>query len=270
MVEVGDGKKGSFWNEVWSPLGCLNDLLGNRGYIDIGITIDARIADCSNHRRRTHRVPVFNEIEEEIEKVRGKMQQGVEDTSLWKTSSGKFKRNFSTSETWEIIREKYSVYETPKYSFFVWLAVRNRLSTGDRMKNWYGSVDSSCIFCKAPVDTVEHLFFECSFSKVIWDELMKGVLGDRYTANWSEILRLLTRPGQDNTHAYTIRYLFQATLHSSWRERNKRKHGETESPSTILIKLIDRTVRNRLSIVKKLKENGLEGGLRYWFATRQS
>ena len=45
------------------------------------------------------------------------------------------------------------------------------------MKNWNGNVDLSCIFCQEPLETVGHLFFECSYSKQIWEELVKGVLG---------------------------------------------------------------------------------------------
>lgn len=98
-VEVGNGRRASFWHERWYNLGCLNDLLENRGYIDMGIAVDAKVADCRNHRRRNQRIQVLNDIEEEIVKIKEKMVQGEEDLSLWKNGSGKFKRWFSTSET---------------------------------------------------------------------------------------------------------------------------------------------------------------------------
>lgn len=45
-VEVRNGKKASFWNEAWSPLGCLTDLLGTRGCMDMGIPADAKVEAC--------------------------------------------------------------------------------------------------------------------------------------------------------------------------------------------------------------------------------
>lgn len=279
-VEVGNGKKASFWNESWSSLGCLNEFLSYSGCIDMGILAEATVAECVNHRRRNHRVQKLNDIEEEIDKVKNRMHQDVEDVSLWRTASGKFKRSFSTKETWQITREKHCEYEwhkgvwfknaTPKYSFIVWLAVRDRLSTGCRMKNWNGNVDSSCIFCQDPLESVEHLFFECSFSKQIWEVLIKGVLDNQYTANWSQILRLITRSDRNKIKAFTVRYVFQTALHSIWRERNRRRHGEDAVPPALMVKMIDRTVRNKFSIMKKLRVNDMEGGLRFWFETRQN
>lgn len=104
-VEVGNGEKASFWYESWSPLGCLNEFLSYRGCIDMGILAEARVADCVNYRRRHHRFQKLNDIEEKIERVKSRMHQDVEDVSLWRTVSGKFKRNFSTRETWQITRE---------------------------------------------------------------------------------------------------------------------------------------------------------------------
>lgn len=155
-------------------------------------------------------------------------------------------------------------------SFIVWLAVRDRLSTGCRMKNWNGNVDSSFIFCQDPLEYVEHLFFECSFSKQIWEVLIKGVLDNQYTANWFQILRLITRSDRNKIKAFTVRYVFQTALHSIWRERNRRRHGENAAPPALMVKMIDRTVRNKFSIMKKLRVNDMEGGLRFWFETRQN
>lgn len=53
-VEVKNGKKASFWYESWSPLGCLKDVLSNRGYIYMGISVNATVEVCGKHRKRHH------------------------------------------------------------------------------------------------------------------------------------------------------------------------------------------------------------------------
>lgn len=68
--------------------------------------------------------------------------------------------------------------------------------------------------------------------------------------------------------SFTIRYLFQATVHSIWRERNQRRHGEAHSTPMQLVKFIDKGVRNRFSSIMMMGDTQYEGGVRYWFSTR--
>lgn len=85
-----------------------------------------------SNSRRNHRIPILNRIEVEIEKFKGLRQQGEEYISLWKSGEDRYKKMFSTSETWQIMRERHQTFEghkaiwfkhsTPKFSFwFGWL-----------------------------------------------------------------------------------------------------------------------------------------------------
>lgn len=141
-VELNNGRRASFWFESWSSFGCIWDLLNGSGQYDLGIPLKANMEECRRHRRRNHRVILLNRIEDEIEKYKGNWGSG-DDVSLWMDSKGKFKRVFSSKETWEIIREKHAScswstvvwfkHATPKFSFILWMAMHDRLSTGDRM-----------------------------------------------------------------------------------------------------------------------------------------
>lgn len=82
-MEVGNGKKTSFWYDVWSKVGRLQEVLGDRGCIALGISANAMVADVlGNHGRRRHRVSILNEVEDEIEALRLVVSQ-EEDTPLW-------------------------------------------------------------------------------------------------------------------------------------------------------------------------------------------
>ena len=276
-VEVKNGRKTSFWYESWSSLGCLKDLLCDRGYIDMGVSIDARVAECSRHRKRHHRFPIFNRVEEEIERFKTSVTE-EEDVSLWRNSKGVYKKSFLSKETWQVIREKHLScfwsrmvwfkHATPKFSFILWMAMKERLTTGERMSRWGGNVDTACVFCQDPFETLAHLFFECPYSSQIWEVLMKGVMGIRYTSNW----RSITRAALDNTQGkiklFVVRYVLQAAVHTVWRERNMRRHGESPSPGSLLVKLIDKIMRNKLSIIRKRGDKEYEGGMVYWFSTK--
>lgn len=106
-----------------------------------------------------------------------------------------------------------------------------------------------------------------SSSEQIWEVLAKGVLKEQYTVSWSGIRRIITDENQDKLLPFRTRYVLQATVHNIWRERNRRRHGETASPPVLLAKLINKTVRNKFSMIQK-KDKKHEGGLQFWFGTR--
>nr|GFC51421.1 hypothetical protein [Tanacetum cinerariifolium] len=57
----------------------------------------------------------------------------------------------------------------PMHAFMVWLAIHGRLRTQDLMVKWEKYGDMRCVFCKKVPNSHDHLFFECEFSKKVWD-----------------------------------------------------------------------------------------------------
>lgn len=154
------------------------------------------------------------------------------------------------------------------YAFMSWLAILDRLSTMDRVVKWSQGVDVTCVLCKNAVDNRNHLFFECSYSSQIWDHLMRGVLGSSYTTDWQEVVGLLSRTDRERRRVFCTRYAFQASIHTIWRERNRIKHGEKPLPLGAVMKLLDKGIRNKLSLMRYKGGKGLEDILQYWFNTR--
>ena len=158
---------------MWSPLGCLQEVLREGGYIDLGIPANATVADSRNHRRRQYRVHILNRVEVEIDRYKASLFQ-EKDVSLWKNEKEKYKEKFSTRGTWLNIREDAPIcdwyqavwfkHATPKFSFITWIAMHGRLSTGDRMRKWNENVDASCVLCQEPLETLHHLFFDCPYT----------------------------------------------------------------------------------------------------------
>ena len=118
------------------------------------------------------------------------------------------------------------------------------------------------------METKEHLFFECTFSTLIWKNLMEGVLGNEFSVRLEEVFRISAISGRPKIQRFIIRYALQLTVYSIWRERNRRRHGETALPHDLLARLIEKNMRNRLSTIQKKRDSELEGGLSYWFSKR--
>ena len=63
---------------------------------------------------------------------------------------------------------------TMKIKVFGWLLLSDRLNSRNMLKRRHYNIgnDYTCLLCKSNLEeTVEHLFFECSFSKNYWSDL---------------------------------------------------------------------------------------------------
>lgn len=192
-IEVCNDKATSFWFDNWSPLGRLYNLTGHRRVVDICISTYATITDVfENHRRRGPRVEYLNAMEDAIDKVKSERKDG-DDSLYWKYSDNVCKQMFVTRNTWRLIRTSHPTtswhkvvwftHVTPKYYFLTWLAIQNRLTTGDRIRGWGSSQIVECCLCRNPDETRNHIFFNCCFSGEIWKNTLLKLLGTEYTTN---------------------------------------------------------------------------------------
>ena len=81
-----------------------------------------------------------------------------------------------------------------------------------------------------------------------------------FTLEWSKILEVVSqqRSSFTATEMYFLRYAFQALVHSVWRERNARRHGEQLRENKVLIKCVDKLIRLKLLAVKGRSQRYLE------------
>lgn len=89
------------------------------------------------------------------------------------------------------------------------------------------------------------------------------MLLNAYTNVWSGIQGLILDDTRDKWSLFCIRYAFQAVIYAIWRERNKIKHGDKLLPMPVLIKMIDKGVRNRISLMRMKRVKGMEKLMQY-------
>ncbi|CDY72243.1 BnaCnng76680D, partial [Brassica napus] len=82
------------------------------------------------------------------------------------------------------------------------------------------------------------------YSEDMWSLLMKGLLRSSFTTEWGALLQLTMDTTLDMKSRLLLRTTLQASVHSVWRERNDRRHGATPMNPTLLVKMIDRQIRN--------------------------
>ena len=89
-----------------------------------------------------------------------------------------------------------------------------------------------------------------------------------YSNVWSSLVPMISSSRGDKKTLFCIRYAFQAAVYAIWRERNRIRHGEKPMPLSIIKKLTDKGVRNRLSLMRRNGGRGMVGALQFWFQTR--
>ena len=271
-----NGNAAFFWFDNWLDQGKLIDITGDAGTIHLGVPRNARVGDivsngCWSIRGRRGRL--FPSLIRQINEAPVPCSENGKDLTLWRHSDDQFKDSFSTSETWQQIRYKREIvpwskvvwftHGIPRYSFMTWLAVKNMLSTGERMRNW--GVNQHCTLCGKPDETRDHLFFACPYSYTVWDNMAERLLGRRMNPDWSVTLLFIQRTRAPSLDSVLVRLVFQLTIYSLWRERNGRRHQQPWSTTAQMTRLIDRTIRNRISSLKYRRGHKLEGLLRRWF-----
>lgn len=179
------------------------------------------------------------------------------DKLLWRHGENDYKAWFSLTKIWDQVRERsptvtwselvWFPQAIPRFSFIAWLAVRNRLSTGDRTQVW--GEHQHCRLCGEPQETRDHIFFGCPYTYTVWTETV-GSLLPRPNPDWNITITMLRSKRRTAIVTCLLRLSFQAVIHSVWCERNSRKHKGVSRTAPELTKKIDKIIRNRVSFLR--------------------
>lgn len=259
--EIGNGRKAFFWFDDWLRVGKLIDITGAVGTRYLGVKRKARVCDAVLNLQwnvKGQRSRYFHALHDTIQNEPVPEPMRGEDVILWRHSNDDYHDSFSTTKTWNQIRQKrdevswsssiWLAQGVPRYAFIAWLAVKNRLPTGDRMRTW--GIIQECALCGERDETRDHLFFACPYAYTVWNRLARRIIGPRINPDWNDNLLILQGRRFTRTDQVLIRLLFQTTIYHIWRERNARRHQKRIQPVDKTIKLIDKAIRNRVSSLK--------------------
>ena len=275
-VEVKNGRSCHFWFDNWMGNGRLIDVTGAVGTTYLGVQRHAKVSSAATEegwRIRGQRSRRYHELYESIMATEPPKPEKGEDIVLWRNGEEEFRDYFSAARTWDQIRVKRNKVKwnkvvwfpqgVPRYAFITWLAIKNRLSTGDRMRHW--GVVQGCELCGERDETRDHLFFACPYSYTIWESLAQKLVGARINPDWQWTLQRLQRIGVKSLDSCLIRLLFQTTIYHIWRERNARRHQQPRVSTDNMRNLIYKAMKNRISSLKYRYNHKLEGLMKRWF-----
>lgn len=228
--KLGDGKQFSFWYDPWCNGYALIDLFPGISFNEPYISRDSVVGDfwiqgrwllparwngtmVSIERFLTDHFSVnVNQVDSIICRVdkHGKFNTGCALRML---------RQPQLRVNWAKL--VWSASNMPRHAFIFWLAVHDRLRTKKKLHQWGIANSDSCVFCNAEREEVDHLFFECCFSKEIWRRVLRAVNVRREPFVWKREVSWFSRKACRKTLLANVRRAaMAASVYTIWRARN--------------------------------------------------
>jgi hypothetical protein len=140
---------------------------------------------------------------------------------------------FSVKSAWESIRSRGPEVEwhrvvwhkkaIPPHAIILWLAVRNRLNTQDKLCVHGIISEVRCVLCGQGVEDLDHLFFSCPFSERLWLLLCDKCNLPWIQRSWVESVGWMIQNSKGKSLKSLIyKRMFAASVYAIWRERNTR------------------------------------------------
>ncbi|KAJ0847636.1 putative reverse transcriptase zinc-binding domain-containing protein [Helianthus annuus] len=158
----------------------------------------------------------------------------------------------------------------PRNAFLLWLIMRRKLLTQDKILSWDFSRRKNmnmmcCLLCYANHDSHSHLFFECKFSTQVWLLVRQKAGMGSVHAKWDDIVNwLLDRSNSKLASVYVAKLIVAATAYYIWQERNARLFRNQVRPPESLSEIIIQQVRYKLIGAKLKKCEKVRRLLRAW------
>ncbi|XP_074288255.1 uncharacterized protein LOC141613422 [Silene latifolia] len=134
----------------------------------------------------------------------------------------------------------------PKHRFILTLAIHNCLATTDNLCKRGFHMVSRCALCLQAEESARHLFFLCSYSSRVLQEIFtwQGISRRHLSLN-HEIRRLAERSGQTWRQKWA-KCALAVVVYNLWSERNMRLFQEDYRTTEQLIYMIKNIVRIRV------------------------
>ncbi|XP_024978272.1 uncharacterized protein LOC112515604 [Cynara cardunculus var. scolymus] len=204
----------------------------------------------------------------------------VADVVKWKDRQGRLK-DFGADLAWNEIKQCRKVVgwadwvwfhqNTLRHAFILWLAIKERLRTREKLVSWNIGDASECVFCKKHLESHNHVFMDCDFSKDIWNSFLALVNLDGFFVDivdkddgWARFIKISSIPCKKSCWNLIKRWLFGAVVYFIWQERNYRIFQAKERKVDGICSLIKDYVRLKMLGADIKKGRMYAQALRKW------
>jgi hypothetical protein len=239
LCVLGNGLKLKFWTDRWLVNFSIADLAPNLfKFVKPKRRADTVAVALENHVWTTAMtgipsVPAIAEFVELWDRLREvQLTEGTADEVQWRlTASGKYSARsayqlfFMGREEVPAMRELWTSGAPLKHKLHMWLALKDRLWTADRLQERGLRHPAQCSLCCQEPETIEHLTVQCSFSRQVWFQLLAPYNLQHLapSANstvafwWQTLAAAVPKSGRKELNTFVV-----LVARSLWLERNAR------------------------------------------------
>ena len=141
----------------------------------------------------------------------------------------------------------------PEQLFFLWLAVKEKLGTHDRL--FHPAPGVLCLFCGVCLETHAHLFFECPVTKQIWIRILHKGNFSTPDLPWQELVSWMAVHWHGSFGSVIKKLCLAISVYHLWKERNARFHTNSTTSIEEVFCSIAEQVRMKLLTLRRVEDN---------------
>ncbi|XP_021991021.1 uncharacterized protein LOC110887757 [Helianthus annuus] len=257
--KIGDGNSTSAWYNYWCEGGSLSTFLTPRVITNAGFSLHSMVSDVSVNGTWVWPM-AWREVYPVLLKITPyQLNPHSTDCLLWKDENDL--HEYSSSTVWQSIRYREPEVDwvnivwfaqcIPRHVFLMWLVMRRKLLTQDKILQWDFSRRKSmnmmyCLLCYENYDSHDNLFFERKLSTQVWKAVRDKAGMKDVDEKWSSIVDWLSVCARSKSAAnYVSRLIVAASVYVIWQERNARLFKNQKAPDIIATTILS-TVRYKI------------------------
>ncbi|KAH0746257.1 hypothetical protein KY285_007914 [Solanum tuberosum] len=125
----------------------------------------------------------------------------------------------------------------PRHRFILWLAIKQRLATAERLLKFGINVTPECAFCGLHMKTFAHLFFECRITTNIWRWVLQWLGYNRQSMRWEDEVHWMSQIAKKKCRTAEITSCaFAMVIYKLWQARNNARFQRKTFQPELLIK----------------------------------
>ncbi|XP_013616934.1 PREDICTED: uncharacterized protein LOC106323340 [Brassica oleracea var. oleracea] len=132
------------------------------------------------------------------------------------------------------------------------------------MRAW--GIQQGCVLYGERDETRDHIFFACPYSFTVWDTLVNRLTGRKTDPDWMHILQFVSKNNLQQLYKILVKMVFQTCIYHVWKERNERRHQTGYRTVQQVVRIVDKTMRNRITSLWYKSEHKLAELMHTWFA----
>ncbi|KAJ0535815.1 putative reverse transcriptase zinc-binding domain-containing protein [Helianthus annuus] len=256
------GLQANVWSDNWCHVSPLRSFITPRAIANAGFNLTLTVADVIDANGNWRWPQAWFDLFPVLITIQPpQLVENDIDRLVWKDLDGNV-GDFEAAQIWNTIRNRDNIANwahmvwfsqcVPRHSFHMWLVIKNKLKTQDRLAVWEAGSATNlnlmcCPLCNKGRDSRDHLFFQCAFANKVWTNVKSMVNLDSVDNTWNSLMGWIDHSSKSKkVDDIVCKLVIAAASYYVWQERNSRLFSSSHLTEMQVAERIKNSVRLRL------------------------